>query len=78
MGNVLEDNLHEEPCVSCGEETAIGSLFYFDRHTVENPDGTRAYLCSACIARIRSAGYREDLNDLDRVVELVVRRNAKR
>ena len=78
MGKVLEHNPHEEPCVSCGDETAIGSIFYSDRHTVENPDGTRAYLCPACIARIRSAGYQEDLNDLDMVVGLVVRRNAKR
>jgi hypothetical protein len=30
-----------EPCAVCGEETAIGSAFFSDRHTVEKSDGTR-------------------------------------
>jgi hypothetical protein len=45
-----------EPCVVCGEETAIGSVFFSDRHTVEKSDGTRTYLCGLCNARVRSAG----------------------
>ena len=44
-----------EPCLGCGEETAVGSIFFSDRHTVEHSDGTRAYLCTLCDARIRSS-----------------------
>lgn len=45
-----------EPCAVCGEETAVGSMFFSDRHAVEKTDGTRAYLCGPCNARVRSAG----------------------
>jgi hypothetical protein len=49
-------NPHEEPCLSCGEETAVGSVFYSDRNAAQLPDGTRGYLCSACVQRIRAKG----------------------
>jgi hypothetical protein len=49
-------NPHEEPCLSCGEETAVGSVFYSDRNAAQLPDGTRGYLCSACVRRIRAKG----------------------
>ncbi|MFI5258084.1 MAG: hypothetical protein ACHQ01_00515 [Candidatus Limnocylindrales bacterium] len=52
-----ESNPHEEPCLVCGEETAVGSVFFSDRHAAELPDGTRGFLCSACIQRIRAKGY---------------------
>jgi hypothetical protein len=48
-----ESNPHREPCQSCGEETAEGSPLFFDRHTVDAPDGSRSYLCSSCVARSR-------------------------
>ena len=64
MSREDELNPHEEPCVGCGEETAIGSVFFSDRKVVEDPDGRRAYLCSLCVARIRSAGHHESLNSL--------------
>jgi len=44
-----------EPCAVCGEETAIGSLFYSDRHTVEHTVGGRTYLCTLCDERVRAA-----------------------
>ncbi|HJX67850.1 MAG TPA: hypothetical protein VJ258_03890 [Candidatus Limnocylindrales bacterium] len=56
-----QTNPHEEPCRSCGEETAVGSIFFSDRHTVEQPDGTRSYLCSICVARLRGSGHDEEL-----------------
>lgn len=31
-----------EPCASCGEETAVGSVFFSDRHAVELADGRPA------------------------------------
>ncbi len=40
----------EEPCRVCGEETAVGSVFYSDRREIEASDGTRVYLCSECQA----------------------------
>ena len=60
-----EVNPHVEPCLSCGEETAAGSIFYSDRHEVELKDGTRGYLCSECVRRIRSAGHRQGPTDAD-------------
>jgi hypothetical protein len=45
----------EEPCIGCGEETAVGSVFFSDRCTVEHADGTRTYLCTLCDARIRAS-----------------------
>jgi hypothetical protein len=64
-------NPHLEPCLSCGEETAIGSVFYSDRSAVDRPDGTRGYLCSACSARLRSAGYHEGLSEVRRLAGLM-------
>ena len=44
-----------EPCSGCGEETAAGSVFFSDRHAIEQADGRRAYLCALCDSRIRSS-----------------------
>ena len=35
-----------EPCASCGEETASGSIFYSGRHTITHADDTRAFCAS--------------------------------
>jgi hypothetical protein len=59
-----EANPHEEPCLGCGEEIAVGSVFFSDRHVVGGSDGPRAFLCSACVARIRAAGHHEELEEL--------------
>ena len=67
-----DTNPHEEPCLSCGEETAIGSIFFSDRHENEGPDGTRVYLCSECVARIRTAGHSEDLTSIRTVGDLAM------
>jgi hypothetical protein len=58
-----ESNPHQEPCLSCGEETAMGGSFYSDRHAAELPDGTRGFLCSECVKRIRAGGHHEDRTD---------------
>ena len=60
----------EEPCVSCGEETAAGSIFFSDRHTIEHADGRRSYLCSLCDSRIRASKRGTRLTD-DQVRQLV-------
>jgi hypothetical protein len=58
------------PCAVCGEETAIGSAFYSDRHTIQHADGRRTYLCTLCHERVRSfwPGKRltdDDLREID-------------
>jgi hypothetical protein len=60
-----------EPCLGCEEETAVGSVFFSDRRTVEQSDGTRAYLCTLCDARIRSSrkGTRLTDEEIRNVVE---------
>jgi hypothetical protein len=52
-----------EPCVSCGEETAAGSVFFSDRQTVELPDGRTSFLCQLCDSRIRSSRRGRRLTD---------------
>ena len=58
-----ESNPHEEPCLSCGEETAVGSVFFSDRSAAKLPDGTPGFLCSECVRRIRAAGHIEVTGD---------------
>jgi CRISPR/Cas system-associated protein Cas10 (large subunit of type III CRISPR-Cas system) len=58
-----EANKHDEPCLSCGEETAVGSFFYSDRHEAQLPDGTRGFLCSECVKRVRAHGHEEARTD---------------
>ena len=41
-----------EPCVSCGENTAVGSPFYFDRTAIEPDANGPRYMCSDCVERI--------------------------
>ena len=65
------DTNPHEPCLSCGEETAIGSIFFSDRHENEGPDG-RVYLCSECVARIRMAGHSENLTSIRTVGDLAL------
>jgi len=52
-----------EPCVSCGEETASGSIFYAERHTITHADGTRSFLCELCESRIRSSHHSGHMTD---------------
>jgi hypothetical protein len=61
-------NPHEEPCLACGEETAVGSVFFSDRHPAESKDGTHGYLCSECVQRIRAKGHHVGMSE-GRLVE---------
>jgi hypothetical protein len=72
VSDKVEANQHVEPCLGCGEETAIGSVFFSDRKVIEDPDGTRSYLCSSCVGRLRSAGYHEDAIDVGSVAVLAM------
>jgi hypothetical protein len=44
-----------EPCLSCGEETAVGSVFFSDRLTIPRRGGADVFLCPMCEMRIRSS-----------------------
>jgi len=37
-----------EPCFTCGEETAAGSVFYSDRYVLGSIATDRRFLCSLC------------------------------
>lgn len=55
----------EEPCVGCGEETAVGSSFFSDRRSITRSDGARVFLCSDCQARAHRARKGGALTDED-------------
>jgi hypothetical protein len=55
----------EEPCLGCGQETAVGSVFFSDRREITIPDGTRAFLCSECQATAHLARKGQPLTDED-------------
>ena len=59
----------KEPCEVCGEETAIGSVFYSDRRVVEH-DGKRTFLCTLCQQRVAAAhgGRRLSQEELENLV----------
>ena len=58
-----------DPCLSCSEETAVGSVFYSDRHAVDLPGGERRYVCSLCYGRVRAKAIHEGISD-ERMVEV--------
>jgi len=55
----------QEPCVSCGEETAAGSVFFSDRLEIPRDGQPDGFLCSACNARIRAAHKPQQWTDAD-------------
>jgi hypothetical protein len=44
-----------EPCARCGEETAVGSVFFSDRLQIRRQDRPDAFLCRLCNAQIRAS-----------------------
>jgi hypothetical protein len=64
-----------EPCVTCGEETAAGSVFFSDRLKVTMSDGKDAFLCSLCNERIRSSNRKRRMTD-EEVAEFIRNGNA--
>lgn len=54
---------HVEPCEACGEETAVGSVFYSDRRVIEHTDGGRSYICTLCDQRIAASRHGKHLTD---------------
>jgi hypothetical protein len=53
----------KEACLSCGEETAAGSVFYSDRRVIDREDGSRTYLCSLCAERLAASRHQKRLSD---------------
>lgn len=43
----------EEPCLGCGQETAVGSVFFSDRREITISDGTRRF-CARSVRRGRT------------------------
>jgi hypothetical protein len=42
----------------------VGSIFFSARSPAKLPDGTRGYLCSECIQRLRASGHVEEQSDM--------------
>jgi hypothetical protein len=61
--DLSEINPHEEPCLCCGEETAIGSIFFSDRHEGTSSDGQRFFVCSECRKPVRKEVKSVDMSD---------------
>ena len=57
--------LTREPCASCGEETAAGSVHFSDRTKIPQDGEQDAFSCGVCFARIRAAGKPERLTEQD-------------
>jgi pyruvate/2-oxoacid:ferredoxin oxidoreductase beta subunit len=55
----------EEACMGCGQETAVGSIFFSDRREVQIANGTRVYLCSECQSKAHLARKGQPLTDDD-------------
>ena len=55
----------ENPCLGCGQETAIGSAFYSDRREANRSDGVRVFLCSDCQAAAHRARKGAPLSEED-------------
>ena len=55
----------DEPCLACGDETAVGSPLFPERHDFDLEDGSRAHLCGECYAKARAAKGGQDLTTKD-------------
>jgi hypothetical protein len=44
-----------EPCLNCGEDTVIGTIFFSDRSTIDLGAGQSAFLCSLCDSGLRAS-----------------------
>ena len=55
----------QEPCATCGEETAVGSVFFSDRLKVPGHGGPDAFLCGLCVAQVHSAHKPQRMTDRD-------------
>ena len=53
----------EEPCAGCGEETAVGSVFFSDRR--QTGSGPRVFLCSECQGKAHRERKGLPLGDAD-------------
>lgn len=54
-----------EPCIACGEETAVGSIFFSDRLVIPRDGRPDTFLCTLCVARIRASHKPERWTDED-------------
>ncbi len=52
-----------EPCLSCGEETATGSVLYSTRRVIDRDDENRTYLCELCGERLAAKHHKGRLSD---------------
>jgi hypothetical protein len=51
---VAEVATTNEPCAACGDETAVGSFLFPERHEAARPEGGKVFFCDECYARLRA------------------------
>ena len=61
--SLAPSNVSNEPCLSCGEETAAGSVLYSDRRVIDRDNSPRTYLCSFCAERLAASRHQKRLSD---------------
>jgi hypothetical protein len=52
-----------EQCVSCGEETAVGTPLFAGRRRIERPGASAAFLCEPCDERLAASRGRRSLTE---------------
>ena len=55
-----------EPCVVCGEDTAVGSVFYSDR-LIDRTHTPARYMCSLCVQRAKGSREVHEMTDEERI-----------
>jgi hypothetical protein len=55
-----------EPCMSCGDDTSVGTPLYSGRHQATDSNGRRVFLCASCNEEMIAGRRREPLTDEDR------------
>ena len=62
---IVEPMNQPEPCMSCGEDTSVGSVLYSDRLADRHGREVR-YVCSLCVRRALGLRKRSGMTDEER------------
>lgn len=52
-----------EPCVRCGEETAVGTSLFAVRRRIEQPGSIATFLCEGCGEQLAASRSAKRLTD---------------
>ena len=63
--NVAPATSVQQPCASCGEETAVGSVFFSDRLKISRDGLPDAFLCALCVVKVRASNKGQRMTEED-------------